>query len=206
VSGEGQSEVAAYFDHETSFWNDIYDGADVYSVIHQDRRDLALTWIDELRLTPGARVLEIGCGAGLMAVALAHRNLDVDAVDAAPAMVEVARRNASQAGEGSTLRISVGDVHVLDFPDGTFDLAIALGVISWLVAPAAALGEIARVLRPGGTFIGNADNAARLTACWIPCSTHAGDSAHRIQGNAPAARRPVPGAHRRGPRHHALAG
>src|SRR3954468_17486428 len=78
----GQAAVDAHFTQASGFWDELYHGTDVYSAIHRLRRDIALRWIDELDLPAGARVLELGCGAGFMAVALARRGLRVHATDA----------------------------------------------------------------------------------------------------------------------------
>ena len=64
-----QSALDGHFERDSQFWDELYSGTDVYSVIHQLRQSIVLRWIDELTLPPGAQVLEIGCGAGLAAVA-----------------------------------------------------------------------------------------------------------------------------------------
>ena len=69
----------------------------------------------------GARVLEVGCGPGHLSIRLAcQHGLDVTGLDLDPAMIERARANADQAGDGDERRPSflVGDVASLPFPDG----------------------------------------------------------------------------------------
>lgn len=100
----------------------------------------------------GARVLEVGCGPGHLSVRLARRHsLDTTGLDLDPAMIERARANAEQAGEGDERRPSflVGDVASVPFPDGTFDLAVSTMSMHHWADPAAGLTEMARVLRPG---------------------------------------------------------
>ena len=163
VSRVGQDRVDRYFRREAAFWDEIYVGSDVYALIHQQRRERALRWIDGLGLPRGARVLEVGCGAGHTAIALARRGFDVDATDAVDAMVELAQARVSEAEPELQLRVSRADAQQLPFDDGTFDAALALGVIPWLPDPPAALRELARVVRPGGCVVLNADNRSRLT-------------------------------------------
>ena len=113
-------------------------------------------------------MLEVGCGAGLTAVALAQQGFQVDAIDSVPRMVELTREKVTVAGVGERLHVRVADVHSLDFEAETFELALALGVVPWLDSPPVALQELGRTLKPDGHLIVNADNRARLTSLLDP--------------------------------------
>ena len=76
--------------------------------------------VDALGLTPGMRVLDVGCGPGRHAHALARRGIEVHGVDITPRFVELAREDAPA---GATFE--VGDARALAF-DGEFDVAISL--------------------------------------------------------------------------------
>src|SRR5690242_17541619 len=73
--------VRDVFEHSTGFWHDIYKKRDVYSVCYQDRMAAVLSLVDSLALPKGAKVLEVGCGAGLLSIELARRGFEVTAVD-----------------------------------------------------------------------------------------------------------------------------
>jgi ubiquinone/menaquinone biosynthesis C-methylase UbiE len=163
-----QEQVNAYFQSQSSFWKNIYTSDDVYAQIHRDRHAAALAWIDSLTLAPGSPVLEIGCGAGFMAIALAQRRLHVQAIDSAEAMIEQACRNVAESGVTDLLSLDIGNVYSLAFADGSFDLVVALGVIPWLGQPELAIQEMARVTKPGGHIIFSADNRIRLNALLDP--------------------------------------
>jgi ubiquinone/menaquinone biosynthesis C-methylase UbiE len=150
-----QQLVNERFRAEAGRWVDFYeeDGRDfatVGSQVIRERHRQALAWIDRLSLPPGSRVLEVGGGAGLMSVALAKRGFRVTAIDASQAMVKLTRESAAKAGCADEIDAAVGDAQSLGFDDEQFDLAIAIGVISWLARPDAAIRELARVTRPGG--------------------------------------------------------
>jgi 2-polyprenyl-3-methyl-5-hydroxy-6-metoxy-1,4-benzoquinol methylase len=164
VAPAGTRQLARdeYFRAESEFWRAIYTAEDVYSVIHQYRESLLLSWVHDLELPAGATALEVGCGAGLTAVELAARGLRVEATDAVEAMVDIARSEAAAAGVADAVRVTQADAHMLDFGDKSFDLVIAMDVIPWLESPATALHEIVRVLKPAGTLFVNCDNAGRL--------------------------------------------
>lgn len=161
-----QEQVNAYFQSQASFWKDIYTTGDVVARIYQHRHETALAWIDGLALSPGSRVLEVGCGAGFMSIELARRGLRVDAIDSTEVMLEQARQHAEASGV--TLSLNIGDATALSFDENSFDLIVALGVIPWLEHPELALQEMARVTKPGGHVVFSADNRVRLNALLDP--------------------------------------
>lgn len=163
-----QEKVNMYFQSQSAFWKDIYVSNGVYAEIHRSRYATVLVWIDSLMLSTDSKVLETGCGAGLLSVALAQRGIHVHAIDSVADMVEQARRHAVESGTGELLSVNLGNVYSLPFEDGSFDLAIAIGVIPWLERPELAIQEMARVLKPGGYLILTADNRARLNVVLDP--------------------------------------
>jgi ubiquinone/menaquinone biosynthesis C-methylase UbiE len=163
--------VERFFASTASFWDETYSRARVADVIYQQRRDVALEWLDGAGLSPASRVLDVGCGAGATAVGLAARGFTVDAVDMVDEMIELARRNVTRAGVAGVVTVARGDVQALQFGDETFDAVVALGLIPWLQSPAGGMGEMARVLAPGGALVVTADNAQRLTYLLDPKMT-----------------------------------
>lgn len=158
-----QAPVTEYFQQDAGFWEAIYDQDDVFSIIYRERLLRSLDAIGRLPLTLGSRVLEVGCGAGLLAIELARRGFRVAATDTTPAMLELTKRNAERSGMVARLDVELADVHALPYPDRTFELVVALGVLPWLHDPRTGLREMARVLQPGGYLLATADNRARLT-------------------------------------------
>lgn len=93
----------------------------------------------------GRRILEVGCGTGVLAAALAEREAArVWAVDAEPAMLEVARTRVP-----ASVGLKLGRAEALPFRDGWFERAVMRQVVQH-VERARALPELARVLAPGG--------------------------------------------------------
>ena len=108
---------------------------------------------DLLAATPGSSILEVGCGLGDDAAALARRVApggSVVAVDGSEAMVEAARqRHGTVAG----LSFDIADATRLPYGDGSFDGCRIDRVLQHIADPAAAIREMVRVLRPGGRLV-----------------------------------------------------
>jgi len=106
---------------------------------------------DQLRLDGGKRLLDVGCGLGDAALALAEdlgADGEVVGVDASAAMVDVARERAGAAR--CHVRFAVGDALALDEPDDRFDVVRSERTLQWLTDPQAAVHEMARTLSLGG--------------------------------------------------------
>lgn len=164
-----QEHVKAYFQFQSSYWQDVYTIRGVQAEIIRDRHTAILNWIDDLALAPGSQALEIGCGAGFMAIALAQRRLHVYGIDSAEAMIDQARQNAGESGTApAVLSFEVSDVYSLPYKDASFDLLTAIGVLPWLDKAELAVREMARVTKPGGYIILTTANRAGLASLLDP--------------------------------------
>lgn len=113
------------------------------------QRGFVRTFMDDLGLRSGATVLEVGCGTGAIARALAARR-DVAAVlgvDPSPVLLAKARELAKGV---STLSFREGDARVLPIEDASVDAVVFYTVLCHIPDARQALSEAMRVLRPGG--------------------------------------------------------
>jgi SAM-dependent methyltransferase len=170
VSGErAEAPVRGYFDRWARYWSDVYGEEDqLAGLIYGERMQAALSWIDDLGLPPGSRVLEVGCGAGLATVELCRRGFEVEANDLSEEMVALAARRVADAGLGELAVVRLADVHELPDESGSYTLVVALGVLPWLHSPDRALAELARVLAPDGHLVATVDNRKRLARVLDP--------------------------------------
>lgn len=97
----------------------------------------------------GARVLEVGCGAGVDLVRFARGGAVVTGVDVADSAIALARQNF--AHQGLSGRFCVANGEQLPFADGSFDFVYAHGVVQYTADDQALVRECRRVLAPEGT-------------------------------------------------------
>jgi len=120
-----------------------------------------------LSIQPGTRLLDLGSGAGRHAFEAARRGAEVIALDLDHAELERVAAVAAAMAEAGELQVpasimtSVGDATRMPFRDDTFDIVIASEVMEHIPADEVAIGEVARVLRPGGV-------AAVTVPAWLP--------------------------------------
>lgn len=104
----------------------------------------------QARLAAGMRALDIGTGTGTIACGLAALGLDTTGIDPSADMLDEARVIAQ--AEGLPIHYVTGRAELLDFPDQSFDVAVAGQCWHWFDRPQAAR-EAFRVLRPGGAMV-----------------------------------------------------
>ncbi len=103
-------------------------------------------------LNPDMRILEFGCGTGTTAVHHAPQVAHVDAIDISQNMLDIGQRKADAAGIAN-ITFSRSTLTEFDAEPASFDAVLALNVIHLLPDRQKVLGEVARILKPGGRFV-----------------------------------------------------
>lgn len=103
--------------------------------------------LDTARVTSGTRLLDAGCGAGLLALLATFRGARVTALDASPGLLAIARQRLPAAD------VREGDLGALPFADDSFDAVTAVNSLFYADDMGAAMRELVRVVRPGGRVV-----------------------------------------------------
>ncbi|HZB88799.1 MAG TPA: class I SAM-dependent methyltransferase [Terracidiphilus sp.] len=125
--------------------------------------------VDWLAAQPGERILDLGCGDGQLSERLAASGARIQGVDASPQMVAAARARGVAAEHGSA--------EALPFTDAAFDAVFSNAALHWVRGQDAMLGEVHRVLKPGGRFVaemGGHGNIAAIQVALIAVLTRHG--------------------------------
>jgi len=153
----------------------------------EDRLAYELSFIEEQLSSSGARsILDVACGTGMHAIALAQRGYDVTGADVSVGMIERAQGNAA-AADSDTRYVVAGFGELATRVGGPFDALLCLGnSLPHVLAPdelAGALNDFATCLRPGGLLLiqnRNYDQVLDQRERWMPPQAHREDGTERL--------------------------
>jgi len=113
---------------------------------------LRLQYIDDAAAIGGRRVLDIGCGGGLLSEAMAARGARVTGLDANASLIEVARDHARQSGLRIDYHAATAEEHAAESKD-TYDVITCMELLEHVPEPGRLLGTCAGMLAPGGDLV-----------------------------------------------------
>ena len=111
----------------------------------------AFEFLSRIHIEPGARVLDVACGAGQTAIPMSRAGAKVTGVDIATNLIEQARARAEE--EHLDARFEEGDAEMLPYEDGSFDIVLSLIGAMFAPRPERVAAELKRVCRPGGKIV-----------------------------------------------------
>jgi len=126
----------------------VHDASGYEQLMGRWSQKLAPLFIDFAGLANGEKILDVGCGTGSLTFALAKAAdlSEIAAIDYSPIFVEAANRRNTDP----RITIRQADACALPFGADTFDRALALLVLHFVPEAGKAVGEMRRVVRPGG--------------------------------------------------------
>jgi 2-polyprenyl-6-hydroxyphenyl methylase/3-demethylubiquinone-9 3-methyltransferase len=171
------AEVAVFDAQAARWWSPRGDMRGLHDI-----NPARLDYIRRRARLAGARVVDVGCGAGLIAESLAAAGARVTGIDMSPAMLEAARRHLGSSGLKIDYRLTTAEA-LAEREPAAFDAAVCLELLEHVPDPGSLVAACARLVRPGGdVFFAtlNRTLAARVLAVWtaerllgiVPKHTH----------------------------------
>jgi ubiquinone/menaquinone biosynthesis C-methylase UbiE len=147
------------FSKDAQLWRELYEKpTELYHHHMARRRDYAHAYTLR-RFDKTASVLDLGCGAGVLMERLLESGYKTTGADVSEDMLALARERLSRFPAGD-FRLWQANCESLPFRDGEFDVVLCMGVFGYVEDVDRAVGEIRRVLKPGGIFLMSVRNRA----------------------------------------------
>jgi 2-polyprenyl-6-hydroxyphenyl methylase / 3-demethylubiquinone-9 3-methyltransferase len=146
VDNVDDGELEKFASRAAGWW----DAAGPFKTLH-DINKLRLDYVEQRAALEGARVLDVGCGGGLVSEGLAERGAQVLGIDLAAESIAVAKHHA--AGRGLSVEYRCVDVEgVAADPPGQFDIVTCLEMLEHVPDPGRVVAACAAAVRPGGAL------------------------------------------------------
>ena len=135
---------------------------------HWFRQHYIEQMVESAGLSPTSKILDVGCGPGVLVLSLLKKGYRVWGTDISSRMIDEASEIVRRNGFPLFDQLAVGDIEALEFDQGFFDVVVASGVIEYQKADAIALSEMNRVLARGGYLIINVTNRYSINHLFRP--------------------------------------
>jgi len=146
MSNVDRAELAKFDALAARFWDSHGDFRPLHLL-----NPVRLQFITSRASVAGRRVLDVGCGGGLLSEALARSGAEVSAIDLAPGMIEVARLHAAESGLAIDYRVAAAEELAQQQP-GHYHVVTCMEMLEHVPDPCAMTATLARLLAPGGAL------------------------------------------------------
>jgi ubiquinone/menaquinone biosynthesis C-methylase UbiE len=141
--------IATHFDSISKSYAEHYTNGSFFSYYFEQRLNIVFDFLGNF---DHAKVLDVGCGPGMMAKYSIDRGFEFYGIDISESMINSCIK---KFGNLDSIHFSVGKLQALEFPDSFFDVVLCMGVLEYIDPDELdrAVSELSRVLKPGGTAI-----------------------------------------------------
>ena len=161
--GRGTSPSAGYFHAVSPTYASRYEEASPGGNAARVRKRRVLELLSQRGVPEINRLLDVGCGPGIMVEDALQLGYEFWGIDVAPGMIEQCRK---RYGGSTRAHFAIGNAVKLEFPDECFDTVLCMGVIDHIADHRQAISEMLRVLRRGGMLLIAYPNLLSPYALW----------------------------------------
>ncbi len=167
-----KDDVATYFSQKTTFWEAVYNDCpdqaiDFYSLFMTRRKNAVLEMVDRYSGGRPLKVLDVGCGPGVIMEEIVKRGHRIAAMDYSEEMVRKTEEKARSYTPGTAFCFQ-GDIERIPLENAAVDIVLCLAVLPYLESDRKAIAEMARVVKPGGLVIVIITNMFKFPALLDP--------------------------------------
>lgn len=148
-----KESMRTYFDSTPDYWNSIYTGDGFINAHMRDRKDFVVNLVNQYSSKSRIRILDLGCGTGVLTRLLVEDGHYVVAADIAQNMIARLMESLTRGPDSSFLGAVIEDAEHTCFGEGAFDAVLCIGVFQYQWRNDLLLQEISRVLTRGGMCI-----------------------------------------------------
>ncbi len=142
--------VKQHFDTVNARWGDLYDPSNPLSHGFISRLRRCLELLGDLR---GKRLLDLGCGTGVVLQVVGAQDCEYEGIDVAPKMIEAARQQIQASRMRARAHVREGNVESLPYAAHTFDAVLGMGLLEYFDEPRNVIREALRVSKPDGILV-----------------------------------------------------
>lgn len=160
-----EAAASAFKQRDAASYDDVTDAFDRFT--ERFTGAIAERVVELAAPRPGDRVLDVGCGTGVVSFAAARRLTGggrLVGIDLSEGMLRYARAKVARTGLAGRVEFRRMDAEALELPEGSFDVALSMFALRHFPHPDAALAQMFRVLRPGGRLAVAVGSAPRLAS------------------------------------------
>jgi len=139
------SEIAKFSALASRWWDPNSEFAPLHAI-----NPLRLGWIEQNAQLPGRKVLDVGCGGGILAEAMAERGASVTGIDLAEKSLKVAKLHLLESGRSVEYRAISAEDLAAEMPE-QFDIVTCTEMLEHVPDPASTVAACARLVKPGGS-------------------------------------------------------
>ena len=165
-------DLADHFSRRAAYWKNIYSyPVGSHDFFHHEaikkRKKAVLDFVEKYAQWRSLKILDCGCGTGIIMDALLQQGHQVFGIDISPDMIKEANITLMNYERKDKIA-RLGSVEAIDYPDQCFDLCLCIGVLEYLENDEQALRELIRVTRQNGYIVVSLPNIARITTLFDP--------------------------------------